>query len=207
MKNIYENMSIDELKKEYYKSTYTLIEKLAIAKAIKNLSQQNIMSLNEMAYNRREFYSMCVQLFEQIHFNIINIIILGDYFPENINHWKNELFGYVKNIFYQTTEKSVKKADIVKKCIIEVWCDQFTFEYDTDEPIIAAIKDEIKKGTKNPANKYIVQIMKDDILPYASELLDNYNKDFSKIFTSLYNTFKQKDFNIFRNTIECYCID
>lgn len=209
MRTDFENMTFNELDESFnHLDQYTLEECKELYRNIKRFLPKNIISLNEMALNRREFYSMCIRFYEQIHYNIINIIILGEYSPENINHWKSELLGYVKRIFNQSTEKSVKKTEIVKEIIIDVWCDQTTFEYDTDEPIINAIKDEIRKGEKNILiNKYILNVMKNNILPYTEDLMYIHNKDFKIIFRSLYNTFKQKDFNIFRNTIERYCTD
>lgn len=70
--------------------------------------------LLEMADNRREFIKQCINFAKQIHFNIINIIILGDLMPENINHWKSELLNnYIKPLLSYNKIQQNKKIDIL----------------------------------------------------------------------------------------------
>lgn len=53
--------------------------------------------LNEMSYSRGEFTGLCGNLCDQIHYNIINIIVLGNEgFDEYVYHWKSELMTHIK---------------------------------------------------------------------------------------------------------------
>lgn len=161
--------------------------------------------INEMSYDRSEFIGLCGNLAEQIHFNIINIVILGNYFPENINHWKAELMGHIKQLFNKHVERSVKKDKLILLYMIGMYIDERLMIYEDDEIIIDAINDEIRKGEKT--DKMSAKFIKENILPNTYELMEQYNNDFKQIFISLVNTFKYKDLNIFSKEINKYCKD
>lgn len=186
-------------------SKYTDKELLELYKASIRIEK---LSLNEMAYSRGQFIGLCGNLCDQIHYNIINIVILGNEIcPENVYHWQSELMAHVNKLFNQSVEKSVKKEKIVYEYIIDVYNDSITFKYDDTSIICAAIKDEIKKGSKSNVNKITVQYIQTHILPHINELLLKYNDIFAKIFKSLYETFKENNITIFKNYLNQYLND
>lgn len=161
--------------------------------------------INEMSYNRGQFVGLCGNHAKQINFNIINIVILGNYFPENINHWKSELMGYIKTLFYRSIEKSVKRDKLILEFVIGLYIDENVMTYEDVTPIEDALKDEIRKGRNT--DPYSAAYIENYILPYSQELLTEYQDTFKNIFTSLYKAFNKKDLNIFIKEINNYCKD
>lgn len=160
--------------------------------------------LNEMSYDRHKYIGLCGSYAEQIHFNIINIVILGNYFPENINHWNTELMGYVKTLFSRSIEKSVKRDKLILEFVIGLYIDENIMTYEDTIPIDDALKDEIRKG-KN-TDPYTAAYIENYILPYTEKLLNEYQNNFKTIFITLYKAFNKKDLNIFINELNKYII-
>ena len=85
--------------------------------------------INEMAWSKGQFIGECGDLCDQIHYNIINIVILGnDGFDEYVYHWRKELMSHIKRLYKASVEKSVKKDKLIYQYIIEPYVDNITFE-------------------------------------------------------------------------------
>lgn len=196
---MYENITKDELY-ELCKNWEDLTDNdiIELSKANKRL-----YPINEMAYTRGMFIGLCGDLSEQITNNLIYIIILGSYEPfgQYVNHWKSELLSYITKLYKCNTEKSVKKDKIIYDYIIDTYVDQLTLEFDNVDIAINALKDEIRKGKKNKSYQYEVMYIERNILPNIDNIIDEHKHEFAKLYKALIKTFKQKDFNIFKQEL------
>ena len=202
---MYENIDKEELKELLEKdiNLFSYNQLIDLSKAVNRL-----YPLKEMAYDRGQFIGLCGNIAEQIHYNLIYIIILGNYEPfyEYIYHWKQELIALIKKLFDKSVEKSVKKYQIIYDYIINTYIDDETWEYDNLPLITRVLNDEIKKGSKNYIYIKNVEFIKYKILPNIENILDENNYKFADLFKSLYNAFKNKDLTIFTNTLDKYTI-
>ena len=162
-----------------------------------------LFHINEMAFNRGRFIGLCGNISEQITYNLIYIIILGsfDLFYEYVNHWKTELMSYIIRLYKCDVEKSVKKDKIIYEYIIDTYVDNITWEFDNIVVAEDALKEEIKKGYRNPMYKNEVNFIKNNILPNIDTIIDNHKHEFAQLYKLLIKSFKDKDINIFKTAL------
>lgn len=164
---------------------------------------KKLATINEMAYSKSQFIEIVGDYVDQIHYNIVNIIILGNTISaECVYHWRKELMTYINKLFGCSVSKAVKKDKLVYEFIVEPYVDHITLQYDTDYMVKSAILDEIRKGEKDVSNKIKVKFMRTEILPNISKYIEQYNSDFSIIFKSLIDAFSKNNLSIFVKALD-----
>lgn len=107
--------------------------------------------LYEMAYSRTEFIKECKRMGDSIHYTISNIICLEDVCPEMVNRWRKELLAFTKDLISKKTDHSVKKAKLLRECLIAGYTDHYKDGYTYLDALVYedAMNEEIKKASKS----------------------------------------------------------
>lgn len=167
---------------------------------------KQIYPLNEMGFTIKKFKNYCGNVAVQIHFNIINIMCLGNNVGNDcIHHWKIELMSYINKIIYGQVDKNVKRDKIVFGEIIEPYLNIKTYQFDSTHLIISALNDEIRKSYKNNSTnsqKIAGKYIKENIIPDVDKILSKYNVYVGKLYKSLINAAIQEDLNIFVDELD-----
>lgn len=111
-----------------------------------NESLKMIYNLNEK-FDRHDYLMECYNMFDQIHYALINICCLGTNIGyDMINHWCQEIKAFSKNIISHPTGKQVNRYEIAFDVFTKGYLDKKSLTYDNNEVFIQAMKTEIKKS-------------------------------------------------------------
>ena len=179
-------------------------------------------SLLEMDNSCQNYIDFISENAWNLYSHLICVVVLENYFPEMIQHWRGEIHKWCVPIISKLDSKSINRGECIEKYMMEDYMGIHFEDYSVDE-FDVALKNEAKKAEKEiekltktndtaSLDKIIllkkeVNVIRTQIMPIIGEFVfPNKNR-----LMNFYNGFKlaadERDVNMFEDVLDEFLSD
>ena len=193
------------------KNPYLLIE-----------AQRFEYSLLEMDNSRQKYIDFITENAWNLYSHLICVVVLENYFPEMIQHWRGEIHKWCVPIITKLDSKSINRGECIEKYMMDDYMGIHFEDYSVDE-FEVSLKNEAKKAEKEieklsksndtaSRNKIIlfkkeVSVIKTQIMPIIGEFVFPNKNRLMKFYDGFKIAADERDVDMFVEVLDEFLSD